>query len=1097
MVCGFNIFLKYHTNNLLLCAYFLFCLQILNVCSKPKIEFFCHNNDYISKMDKWVDDTTTLYKITDSIDFSINGTGLIDRHCLTSYNGHFSIQLNSKTTTTGLVQQKPYKNSKSNINLLFNVLKNGSIQTNGVIEHITKYTRHKMFKLDGNSCDPDRNAAESLKDQKTEMYENCYSALDYQYENHDNSSKYNHFGGTHLRYFLSVSWVPDEKQTCLIITYIHKLKSTFDVSVDLIKVLNETNQSPIAIVKLEKSEVIKHLKIMDIDLMKDKKYQLSIVFKVKDNNYEPGFDEMIFGLIKIAVCSESQDKDVQLMAESNLINESKPFRIFGYGIERPAIHSSTIKTSTKLCLNGGLKIKNSKCVCPPGFKGEFCETGCGQNLYGSNCTDVCSFLKNKHCRGLLMCTNYGCTCPVGLTGPLCNEDCKSNKYGANCEQFCSSNCLENMCNKYTGICSKGCSKGFISPKCQEKYPYLIKPPTQILNQYESIQIQLNFKSNNINGGNRYIKMKYYQLLYKPLNEETFLKSEFKEIIENVSTVTETLNDLTPDTSYKVGVLILANDGNFNDADITYDTYKTSCKQPYTNDYTITTIKKETYTNITWNNIHTEKLDCKVQQYVLTLTLYQSEKEISSIQEIIPSSINSYIINHRYQYPGYNYTITMTPKTSKGYLNSMSKTIVNPSMMDVKIKDIVTTIKNSSIKVSWDLESLNSYNTSVEKPVIIKYKLKSILSCSLEDIKESEWTKKIINEKNYEIKDTVPNSQYSLQIRIFDDENDNIQQDNMVYLYTESTYPKTKPQLINNESIYVTNNSVNFELDDVSKNCKDLNGFFLNYYIELKDIKTGINQTMETKKTKICFDNLNQNTSYEMKVFIKTHFGFNPDTFLKFNFEINNLTSINDLMVYKTNIKNHMIGIRWKCTKENTILDVVLVTPNNEKLMHETINNATKCSAWPEYYCHTFNNKNISTTASEHYILKVRPIVAVYPHGEFVSISFDANVKEIPEPPKNLRTRDVKNDTVTLQWDIPWVLNSGLKKFIITAEEILSSDDVEIKEFEEKFTGETPTYSYTIMNLKPGSNYTFGVMSQAKTLLQSVPTSITITTNTNE
>lgn len=65
-----------------------------------------------------------------------------------------------------------------------------------------------------------------------------------------------------------------------------------------------------------------------------------------------------------------------------------------------------------------------------------------------------------------------------------------------------------------------------------------------------------------------------------------------------------------------------------------------------------------------------------------------------------------------------------------------------------------------------------------------------MSCSKESIKESEWTeKKINNETNYEIIDAFPNSQYCIQVNIMDDnfdyENNTIQQENMVYLYTQS------------------------------------------------------------------------------------------------------------------------------------------------------------------------------------------------------------------------------------------------------------------------------------------------------------------------
>lgn len=44
------------------------------------------------------------------------------------------------------------------------------------------------------------------------------------------------------------------------------------------------------------------------------------------------------------------------------------------------------------------------------------------------------------------------------------------------------------------------------------------------------------------------------------------------------------------------------------------------------------------------------------------------------------------------------------------------------------------------------------------------------------------------------------------------------------------------------------------------------------------------QTDETKKNNIIIDNLKANTSYEMKIFIKTHIGYNPDHYLLINFK---------------------------------------------------------------------------------------------------------------------------------------------------------------------------------------------------------------------
>lgn len=76
-------------------------------------------------------------------------------------------------------------------------------------------------------------------------------------------------------------------------------------------------------------------------------------------------------------------------------------------------------------------------------------------------------------------------------------------------------------------------------------------------------------------------------------------------------------------------------------------------------------------------IITERSECKVREYVLTLTLKQSQNEMSSVQEIISSTDSGHVID--YLYPGNQYNISMTPKTSNGYLQSSSIYSFNPSI----------------------------------------------------------------------------------------------------------------------------------------------------------------------------------------------------------------------------------------------------------------------------------------------------------------------------------------------------------------------------------------------------------------------------------
>jgi len=46
------------------------------------------------------------------------------------------------------------------------------------------------------------------------------------------------------------------------------------------------------------------------------------------------------------------------------------------------------------------------------------------------------------------------------------------------------------------------------------YPYLINPPALLSSKYDALEMELNFKLDNIKEGDTNIKLKYYQILYK-------------------------------------------------------------------------------------------------------------------------------------------------------------------------------------------------------------------------------------------------------------------------------------------------------------------------------------------------------------------------------------------------------------------------------------------------------------------------------------------------------------------------------------------------------------------------------------------------------
>jgi len=257
----------------------------------------------------------------------------------------------------------------------------------------------------------------------------------------------------------------------------------------------DKNNMVLSSTKLNKYDGVSTLKITNIVFKKNEEYKLSFSVNLIPYTYRGRLNELgQFGLIRIAQCSNYDEEDVRIVSVNSFLSRNSypiSFNILGNGL------TSRSDQYLNPCLNGGYFTEFSKCVCPPGFKGQFCETGCGLNTYGSDCKGVCSMRADKMCREMLMCTSYGCTCPPGLTGLHCNKDCTLGTYGADCKQTCSSNCLDNACDQYTGVCLRGCSAGYVLPYCREKYPFLINPPTLLSATYDRIEIELNFGKNSM------------------------------------------------------------------------------------------------------------------------------------------------------------------------------------------------------------------------------------------------------------------------------------------------------------------------------------------------------------------------------------------------------------------------------------------------------------------------------------------------------------------------------------------------------------------------------------------------------------------------
>ncbi|KAF0768457.1 tenascin-like, partial [Aphis craccivora] len=157
-------------------------------------------------------------------------------------------------------------------------------------------------------------------------------------------------------------------------------------------------------------------------------------------NYDYGYDQYYYktvyaenckiGIKRISQCTDDNGneheeiltinaKELQDMpSDTSLTADVFPFEY------KPQQKSISLISQ---CLNGGFANKTG-CTCPPGFKGENCEHGCGPNTFGADCTGICSMYQTQ-CQQLMFCTKgFGCKCPAGYNGKECNKGIKKKMY---------------------------------------------------------------------------------------------------------------------------------------------------------------------------------------------------------------------------------------------------------------------------------------------------------------------------------------------------------------------------------------------------------------------------------------------------------------------------------------------------------------------------------------------------------------------------------------------------------------------------------------------------------------------------------------------
>nr|CAD7262427.1 unnamed protein product [Timema shepardi] len=184
-----------------------------------------------------------------------------------------------------------------------------------------------------------------------------------------------------------------------------------------------TAEAPVGYILLERTEI--HVETMDTPevghiLLAKMEIHLANTLVVLSSTAEDGeievrisVDKWIYQRFVIELQPEHQQRD---MAYVITAGQKIGAKLFVRKIEECDPEGNNGK-----CINGGVLSKDSnECICPPGFRGFFCEDGCGVNKYGDDCGGKCSSFR-RGCKGLVMCKEkIGCDCAPGFQGQLCD-----------------------------------------------------------------------------------------------------------------------------------------------------------------------------------------------------------------------------------------------------------------------------------------------------------------------------------------------------------------------------------------------------------------------------------------------------------------------------------------------------------------------------------------------------------------------------------------------------------------------------------------------------------------------------------------------------
>ncbi|PSN29732.1 hypothetical protein C0J52_26226 [Blattella germanica] len=665
----------------------------------------------------------------------------------------------------------------------------------------------------------------------------------------------------------------------------------------------------------------------------------------------------------------------------------------------------------------GIKLcrPNLACTCAAGLMGDFCDISCGPNMYGSKCDRRCSKTK-RGCEGIKLCRpNLACTCAAGLMGDFCDIKCDKGYYGADCKETCG-HCKNDLpCDPYTGSCPLGCETGFHLPYCQENLAGLKKTYWIVFSKLQEIDNLSNNEHDNPNN--------------------SWYEASTHEIAS--SAIAFNITGLKPATKYDTRVVLINDDGgSYQGADIATAVFRTNCEVPKVVDY----------------NLQGKKMEAL---FTDLLSGQQFNVRVRAVTIDGPMPFSDFlVVTTKDEVPGEVFNLKLVSKTS------------------------------DNLEISW-LPPL--FTAGKIQGYKVTYQCQSLLACKEENCSYSSGMIEVTNNST-NLHGLLPFAKYLISVSA---KAASWGPAAHLLTATETTVPQTSPE--SNSVSHRTNSSLTIHWS-YPKNCSHLNGLVYAYRYEFYGSDNVIlkkkNITNDNKET---FTGLSPSTEYLLKVFLITSGGWNSKNplVIRATTRVTAPGPVKELTVYKRG--RRMLGFRWGAP-EVTYGDIESFTVTYKREGYEAVSSVLEpryCSAWPKLYCHSFNNLHPDT---EYTIMVQARTNEAAEDGEASTIT-TITKENAPQAPSFIRVDSQTQTDIALEWGLPNMVNGVLRSFLVNVQEIDSYNVsaccqyFPLQEVPVRF--EQEKYRLQFTGLQPASTYTLSVT--AKTI--AMGPSITMTAHT--